>query len=245
LSRFPYLSIIIPARNEENRLPKTLDAVSGFLESQPYSFEILVVENGSNDRTADVAAIFARQHGHIRLLQESQAGKGNAVRAGMLAAEGRFRFMADADLSMPVDQIPRFLPPEQENADIVIGSREAPGSVRFNEPHYRHLGGRFINTMIRLFALPGLHDTQCGFKCFRGQVAEDLFAYQTLQGWSFDIEILYVARKRGYRIIELPIPWYYQTESKVKPVQDAIRMISDIFIIRRNARLGSYDRASG
>ncbi len=242
MSGKPYLTIIIPARNEENRLPKTLGEITRFFRTEPYTFEILVVENASDDGTAQVAAAFAGEHEHIRLLRETRAGKGNAVRAGMLAAYGQYRFMADADLSMPVDQIPRFLPPAQENADIVIGSREAPGAIRYNEPHYRHVGGRMINSLIRLLALPGLHDTQCGYKCFRAEVAQDLFACQTLTGWSFDIEILYIARRRGYTITELPIPWYYQAESKVKPVQDAIRMISDIFKIRRNSRLGIYNR---
>jgi len=114
--------------------------------------------------------------------------------------------------------------------------------VRYHEPFYRHLGGRLINLTIRLLALPGLHDTQCGFKCFHAAVAEDLFPSQTLTGWSFDVELLYIARKRGYRIAEVPIPWYFMTESKVNLIQDTFHMVLDILTVRRNDRQGRYLR---
>jgi len=239
----PFLSIIIPAWNEENRLPDTLETIYEFFSGQPYTFDIHLVENGSTDRTAAVAERFAKDHPLLYIHREPFPGKGNAVRTGMLAASGQYRFMADVDLSMPVDQFPRFLPPQLEDCDIAIGSREAPGAVRYGEPEYRHFGGRLINTLIRSLALPGLQDTQCGFKCFRNEAAMDLFACQTQTGWSFDIEVLYVARLRGYRIIELPIPWHYRSGSKIRPIRDAVRMISDIFRIRRNHRKGLYDRA--
>ena len=161
----------------------------------------------------------------------------------MLAARGEYRFMCDADLSMPVGEIPRFIPPELTDFDLAIASREAPGSIRYDEPYYRHLGGRAINLMIRLLALPELHDTQCGFKCFRGAVAEDLFQRQTLTNWSFDIELLYIAKLRAYRVVELPIPWHFNPESKLNVVQDALRMGLDILQIRRNARQGLYNHA--
>ena len=207
-----------------------------------------MVENGSDDRTAEIAQIFvdrypydpAHRRPNVRLVREAERGKGRAVRRGMLAAAGQYRFMADADLSMPIVELNRFIPPILTGFDIAIGSREAPGAVRYNEPLYRHLGGRLINTVIRLLALPGLHDTQCGFKCFRDSVAEDLFRRLSLTGWSFDIEALYIARQRGYRIVEIPIPWYYTPESKINPVQDALRMALDILKIRRNARRGMY-----
>jgi hypothetical protein len=160
----------------------------------------------------------------------------------MLQASGVYRFMCDADLSMPLNQINRFLPPQLTDFDLAIASREAPGSVRYNEPHYRHWGGRAINLLIRLLALPGLRDTQCGFKCFHHTVAKDLFRRQTLTNWSFDIELLYIARLRGYRIVELPIPWYFNPESKLNVVKDALRMVLDIIHIRQNARLGVYAR---
>jgi len=237
----PYLSIIIPAYNEEHRLPTTLEQVFAFIKAQSYPAEVLIVENGSQDQTFRIAQKFSAQHHQFHALHERGRGKGLAVRRGMLEAQGDYLFMCDADLSMPLDEINRFLPPAIERVDLVIGSREAPGSVRYNEPQYRHLGGRLINLMIRMLALPGLHDTQCGFKCFRRAVAEDLFKYQTLTGWSFDIELLYIARLRGYQIIEIPIPWYFNPESKLNVVQDALQMGLDIFTIKRNARQGFYD----
>ena len=159
----------------------------------------------------------------------------------MLEARGQYRLMCDADLSMPIVEVTKFLSRDTAEFDIAIASREAPGAVRYDEPRYRHLGGRLINLIIRLLILPGLQDTQCGFKCFRAQVADDLFKRQTLLGWSFDIELLFIARRHGYRIIEIPIDWYYRSESKVHALRDAMRMIRDIIQIHRNARRGIYD----
>ncbi len=236
----PFLSIVIPAHNEEIRLPSTLEQVFAFVEAQPYRTEVLVVENGSRDQTLQVAQAFATQHPQLRVLQNNERGKGWAVKRGMLEAAGDYRFMCDADLSMPVTEINHFLPPKLDDFDIAIASREARGSVRYNEPPYRHLGGRAINLIIRALALPGLQDSQCGFKCFCASVAEDLFRVQTMPGWSFDIELLYIARRRGYRVVEIPINWYFGANSKISPLRDALRMIGDIFTIRRNARRGLY-----
>jgi len=238
----PLLSIIIPALNEENRLPSTLEKTFGFFSSQPYEYEVVVVENGSQDRTLQIAQEFASVHPQYRVLHESARGKGLAVRRGVLEARGEYRFMCDADLSMPISEVNRFIPPQITDCDIAIGSREGHGAIRYDEPYYRHAGGRLINLMIRLLALPGLNDTQCGFKCFHCQAAEDIFRYQTLTGWSFDIELLYIARKRGYRMIEIPIPWYFNPQSKLNAVLDSVRMGRDILTIRRNARKGLYDR---
>jgi dolichyl-phosphate beta-glucosyltransferase len=237
----PFLSIVIPAYNEEKRLPKTLEEVFAFLQNQEYEAEVLVVENGSQDCTYAVARQFAEGRDNLIVIQQTQRGKGLAVRRGMLEAHGDYRFMCDADLSMPISEISSFLPPLLQDFDIAIGSREATGSVRYDEPHFRHLGGRAVNTQIRMLALPGLHDTQCGFKCFRSEVAEELFGLQTLTGWSFDIELLFIARKRGYRILEIPIPWFFNPESKLNVVQDAIKMGMDIFTIHLNNLTGKYD----
>ncbi len=236
----PYLSLIIPAHNEETRLPDTLRQVIEFSERQPYTVEALVVENGSRDKTFQIAQGFATHHPQVRVLQNPLCGKGRAVRQGMLEVQGEYRFMCDVDFSMPIDEINRFLPPAVDGYDIAIASREAPGAVRHGEPYYRHFVGRIYNGLIRSLALPGLHDTQCGFKCFRGCVAEDLFSRQTLSGWSFDVEILYIARLLGYKVIELPIHWYYNPESKVKVVRDSVRMGLDLLAIRLNARRGVY-----
>jgi glycosyltransferase involved in cell wall biosynthesis len=238
----PFLSIIIPAYNEENRLPETIARTASFLQTQDYDYEVIVVENGSTDRTLEVAQGCIAGYPAFRVVHLEERGKGRAVRHGMLAARGQFRFMCDADLSMPIEELPRFLPPNFPDADIVIASREALGAVRYNEPEHRHIGGRLINWVIRLLALPGIQDTQCGFKSFRGNVAEELFSCQQMLGWSFDIELLYIARKRGYRIEELPIPWYYSDQSHVSPVKDALRMIWDIFKIRLNTWRGIYGK---
>jgi hypothetical protein len=146
---------------------------------------------------------------------------------------------------MPVGEITRFLPPQLVDYDIAIASREAPGAVRYGEPSYRHLGGRVINWMIRLLALPDLQDTQCGFKCLRDAVAVDLFGSLSLTGWSFDVEMLYLARLRGYRIVEVPIPWYFNADSKINPLKDSMKMGLDILKIRRNARRGLYLKHPG
>lgn len=238
------LSIIIPAHNEENRLPGTLAQVVDFLRAQPYRAEVLVVENGSTDRTLQVAQEWAAAHPILRVLHTDQRGKGLAVQTGMLAAQGEYRFMCDADLSMPIAEVNRFLPPALRDFDIAIGSREAAGAVRYHEPVYRHWGGRLINLLIRTLALPGLQDTQCGFKCFRAAVAEDVFRRQTLPGISFDPEILFIARRRGYRIVEVPIPWYFDPESRIHLVGDTLQLVRDLLTIRRNAREGRYDRVS-
>ncbi|HVN16053.1 MAG TPA: dolichyl-phosphate beta-glucosyltransferase [Anaerolineales bacterium] len=238
----PFLSIVIPAHNEESRLPRTLEQVFAFLAQQTYSAEVLVIENGSSDHTFAIAQSFAESHPQLRILQNPERGKGAAVRRGMLEARGEYRFICDADLSMPIEEIAKFLPPALKDFDIAIGSREAPGSVRYNEPTYRHFGGRGINLIIRFLILPGLQDTQCGFKCFSASAAETLFGLQTLSGWSFDIEILYIARKKNLRIEEVPIHWHYDANSKVRALTDAMHMIEDIFSIRRNARRGVYDR---
>jgi glycosyltransferase involved in cell wall biosynthesis len=235
-----FLSIIIPAYNEEKRLPGTLDQIDRFLQQQVFLAEVLVVENGSQDRTFEIAQAFSQQHPAFRAIHVDRRGKGLAIQCGMLEAHGAYRFMCDADLSMPAGEISRFVPPQLEAFDVAIASREAPGAVRYNEPAFRHVGGRLVNTMIRRLALPELHDTQCGFKSFRAAVAEDLFNHQTMPGWSFDVEVLYVACKRNYRVIEVPIPWYYSSESKVNPVKDTIQMTRDILRIRKNEKEGMY-----
>jgi len=237
---YPFLSIIIPARNEESRLPRALGQVFAFLEKQSYSSEVVVVENGSTDRTLEVAQNFSLKFTNLRILHEDLPGKGRAIRRGVLGSSGMYRFIADADFSMPVEEINRFLPPAC-SYDIAIASREAPGAIRYGEPPYRHFTGRVFNFFIHSLALPGLKDTQCGFKCFRAIIAEDIFRYQTLNGWSFDVEILVIARRRGYSITEIGIPWTFTSGSKINVLRDSWRMFIDLFTIRRNASRGVYD----
>ncbi len=236
-----FLSIIIPAYNEESRLPDTLDKIGSFLDSQDYTSEVWIVNNNSTDRTAEIIKEYTSRFPYMQGLFEEQPGKGAAVRCGMLKARSEYTFMCDADLSMPIEELNNFFPPLMEGIDITIASREAPGAIRYHEPHFRHLGGRLMNWLIQLLILPGLNDTQCGFKCFNSKAAKDLFNHQTLPGWSFDIELLYIARQRGYKIQELPIPWYYHQESKVHAVRDALQILMDIQTIRQNSTQGLYD----
>ena len=240
-SSSPFLSIIIPAHNEENRLPGTLEQMFDFLEKQNFSYEVLVVENGSGDRTFEIARAFADLHPHFHVIQNDSRGKGLAIQRGVREVRGDYIFFCDADLSMPVEEIVKFIPPQLDSVDSAIASREAPGSNRIDEPYYRHLTGRVFNTLIRWLVLPGLQDTQCGFKCIRAKVARDVYPYQTLTGWAFDVELLYIARLHGYQIIEIPIDWYFNADSKINIFRDSPRMFLDLLKIRQNARRGLYD----
>jgi len=236
----PLFSIIIPAHNEELRLKSSLQKIHSFIETQPYEIEVYVVENGSTDRTAEIAVDFAHTHPAFHLIEVPQAGKGRAVRHGILAARGEYRFICDTDLSMPIEELVHFLPEECGPYDIAIASREVPGSRRFGEPLYRHLIGRAFNLLVRLLAVPSIHDTQCGFKSFNASVVDELFNLQMLDGWTFDVEVLFIALKRGYRVIEVPINWYYFPGSKIHVLRDSWNMFIDLFRIRRNWRAGNY-----
>ncbi len=233
---------MIPAYNEETRLPGSLQTIADFVAQKSYSVEVLIVNNNSRDRTGEIIEEYAKRFPFVRGLFERSQGKGAAVRTGMLAARGEYRFICDADLSMPIGEIDKFLPPHQAGYDIAIASREAPGAIRYEEPRYRHLMGRVFNTIVRLFAVPGLQDTQCGFKMFRAEVAENLFPLQTMNGWSFDVEILYAARCWGYRIVEVPIHWYYKDNTRIHPIRDSLDMFTEVFKIRRNGQRGLYKR---
>lgn len=241
-SQTPLLSIIIPAYNEERRLPTTLPQVVAFAEAQDYPAEILVVDNASTDRTPEIVREFMADHPSVALLHQPVRGKGAAVREGMLEGRGELLLIYDADMAMPVEEISKFLPSALGEYDVAIGSREAPGAVRYDEPWYRHLMGRVFNFIVRLLAVPGIQDTQCGFKCFRREVARDLFLTQTLDGWAFDVEVLHIAQRRGYRIVEVPIHWYYGEGSRISAVRDSWSMLLEVLRIRRNGKRGLYER---
>ena len=238
----PLLTIIIPAYNEERRLPRSLEQVVAFVQAQPAPMEVLVVENGSRDRTTQIAEGFAADHAFIRVMH-SEKGKGAAVRAGMMAGRGRYLFICDSDLSMPIAEVHKFLPPMSADYDVAIASREGPGAHRYGEPAYRHLMGRVFNLIVRVLAIPGFQDTQCGFKSFRREVAREVFAALTMTGWAFDVEALFVALQRGYRVVAVPIDWYFDADSRVDPLRDTWRMLRDVFRIRLNGWRGVYNRA--
>jgi dolichyl-phosphate beta-glucosyltransferase len=238
----PYLSIIIPAYNEELRLPVSLQKIDEFLSRQAYSAEVIVVENGSTDHTSELVEQFQASHPYVRLLHSAK-GKGCAVQTGMLAGHGQCLLICDADLAMPIDEVNKMLPVLQDGYDVVIASREGDGAIRFDEPYYRHLMGRVFNLVVRVLAIPGLQDTQCGFKMFRRAAARDVFARQTMTGWAFDVEVLAIALRRGYQVTEVPIHWYFMDDSKISPVRDTFTMVHEVIKIRGNVRRGMYDGA--
>jgi dolichyl-phosphate beta-glucosyltransferase len=238
----PLLSIVIPAHNEESRLPPSLAKIDAFLKTQPYQAEVIVVENGSKDRTVEVAQAFAADHPYVRVIEAPVRGKGLAVKVGMLEAIGDYRFICDADLSMPIEELATFLPPHVDGYDVIIASREGKGANRVGEPEYRHLIGRVNNWIIKLTILRGFEDTQCGFKMFSRKAAEDLFEVQQMTGIGFDIELLFIAKKRGYKIKEVPITWYFDADSRMRLVGDSMYLLAEIWQIRRNWLKGIYAR---
>lgn len=238
---WPYfLSIIIPAYNEERRVPPALDKIVAFLATQSFPAEVLVVDNGSRDRTCEVAAAYADRLAALRVLHEDRRGKGLAVRRGMLEARGQFRFLCDADLSMPIEQVMRFVPPLRTGLDVGIGSREAPQSEVIDRPLRRQMGHAF-NLLVRCLGLSRHRDTQCGFKCFTAAAAQDIFRRQRLDGLAFDAEVLFIAERRGYRVEDVPISWRIDPDTRVRLVIDAVKMGIDLFCVRWNAWRGLYD----
>jgi len=240
----PQISIIIPVYNEARRLPRALDKVLPFLADFRHTWEIIIVENGSTDNTYHIANDYAWENPDVYVIR-SKPAKGQAVKTGMLYASGRWRYMCDVDLSTPIHYLPRFLAMGQgslaeQGAPIVIGSREVQESQRINEPKRRHTMGRAFNRVVQSVLIPGISDSQCGFKLFRGDVVEKLFTQQTLKGWAFDVEILYLARLMNLQVIELGVPWTYDPDSRVRPGRDALAMLRDLWQVKRNALIGVY-----
>jgi len=233
------LSIVIPALNEEYRLPRTLTRLYAYLRAQPYAWEIIVVSNGSTDGTADAVRTAAATMPNLRLIEIAERGKGLAVRTGVHEAGGEVLFICDADLSMPPETLAEFLA-GADRADVVVGSREAPGAARYNEPRYRHFMGRVFNRLVAVVAVSGIKDTQCGFKAFRRQAARHLFAQQVVHGWGFDVELLYLARKFDYTVEEIGIEWHFDADSRVRPGVDTLSMVSEVLLIRMRGLLGRY-----
>jgi dolichyl-phosphate beta-glucosyltransferase len=230
------LSIVIPAFNEERRLGATLAAVASFLAGQPWLWEIRVVDDGSSDGTAGVAEAFATHEPRVVVQREPHRGKGGAVKAGLVAATAEFRFICDADLSMPIEEVARFLPPLASGFDIAIGSREGLRARRIGEPIYRHLMGRLFNRGVQLLVLPGIEDSQCGFKMFSAAAVERIFPHVTVDGWAFDVEVLALARAQRLRVSEVPIEWHYRADSRLNMLRDGWQMLRELWRIRRRTR---------
>jgi glycosyltransferase involved in cell wall biosynthesis len=235
------LSIVIPAYNEAHRLPASLELAQGFLNASGLSAEVLIVDDGSKDDTAAVVEAAQRDWPALKLLRQAHAGKGAAVRLGVAQAVGAQIALADADFSMPITEFRRFMPDALGDYDVAIASREALGARRYGEPEYRHIMGRVFNRLVQWLLLPGIEDTQCGFKFLRHAVAQDIIQQLTIDGWGFDVELLYISRRHGYQIREIGVPWRYGSDSRVSPLRDTLTMIRDIGTVWLNSRKGRYD----
>ena len=232
----PFLSVVIPAYNEEVRLGPTLVRIKDHLAGQSYDSEILVVDNGSTDRTFEVA-----QQGGVEVLEERQRGKGAAVRKGMLAARGRHVLFSDADLSTPIEEVGRLLEALGAGHDIAIASRALPESkLPVRQPWYRELVGRAGNVVVQLVAVRGIADTQCGFKLFRREVAQRLFGAQRMTGIAFDMEILFLGQRLGMKIAEVPVTWIDSPDTRISRVRDSLDALKDLARIRLNWMLRRY-----
>lgn len=246
----PYLSIVIPAYNEAVRLPDTLRAVALFMNAQPYLSEVIVVDDGSDDETAAVASR-AISPGQGCVLREPHRGKGASVRAGMLAARGENVLFTDADLAVPIAEVSRLLAVAATGYGVVIGSREGAGATREGEPIFRHIMGRVFNWLVQVIAVPGINDTQCGFKLFRVETVAAIMPRLRLYGadapevrgarvTGFDVEVLAIARRQGFRIYEAPVQWRYGVQSKVRPLADTFWNLRDVVRVRLNDWRGYY-----
>ena len=232
----PFLSVVIPAYNEESRLGPTLARMKQYLAPQSYTSEILVVNNASTDRTSEVA----RAAG-VPVIDEPRRGKGAAVRTGMLAARGEYALFSDADLSTPIEEVERLLDRLRGGSDIAIASRGLPESnIVKHQPWYRELVGRVGNLFVRLLAVHGIADTQCGFKLFPRELAQKLFRAQRLTGAAFDVELLFMAQRNGLKIAEVPVTWIDSPETRFNRVTDSLDALKDLVRIRVNWLLGRY-----
>ena len=239
------LSIVIPAYNEERRIRPTLIRIDDFLARSGLSYEILVVDDGSTDGTAALVHRLAARRPTMRCLEaRPNRGKGSAVRLGMLAARGAIRLMCDADGSTPAQEIPKLVNPIRlGQTDIAIGSRYADGAtVAQPQPFYRIWWSRLANYVVQRTVVPGIVDTQCGFKAFTADAARGIFRRTRIDGWAFDLEALALARRYGYSIREIAVSWSDDRRSKINPLADAWRVVRELVLIRRNLRRGVYEQ---
>lgn len=237
------LSIIIPAYNEEHRIKKTLLRVDYFLRRSAIDAEVIVVDDGSSDRTAEIVQGFSQNKPYLRLMQNvTNRGKGYSVRRGVAEARGEYVLFADADNSTPIQEVKKLLPYLiSGKIDVAIGSRSMKGSrVRVRQPWPRSMMGKIFNKLVKLFLYRDFVDTQCGFKCFTHRAACDIFSVQRFDRFSFDIEVLAIAKLKCYRIKEVPIVWVNSLKSRVSPFKDAFRMFCDIFRLKFNIYKGKY-----
>lgn len=234
------LSLVIPAYNEQARLPYTLSQIANYVCREHIECEVIVVDNGSDDATSAVVLQATSTFPQLRLLRTDRRGKGCAVRVGARAARGEVLIFADADLSWSVEDLGRFLALVDERHPVVIGSREGLGARRVGEPVYRHLMGRVFNGVVQRLAVPGIEDSQCGFKAFSRGAARAIFSRQRIDGFGFDVEVLYLARRFRFPIQVVPLHWEHKANSRVAPVRDTLLMLSDVVRVRLNDWRGAY-----
>lgn len=227
------ISVVIPACNEESRIARTILEVREYLYAKDLDFEIIVSDNGSSDGTYKVAEEFRRSDKRIKVMRTVKKGKGVGVREGVLASSGDLVLFTDADLSTPIEELDDLRRAIDGGADIAIASRDLPGSrIIKHQSWAREMLGKILNRIIQVLYVPGIHDTQCGFKLFRRRVAQDLFSRQKVDGFLFDAEILYMARKKGYRVEEVPVIWKHFEGSKVSVLRDLPKVAIDLFRIK-------------
>ena len=245
----PSLSLVIPAYNEAGRIAATLETALAFLAAQPYASELILVDDGSGDATAEIARHVVAWHPTTRVVTIPHGGKAGALRAGMRTATMDQVAFSDADLATPLDYLTALRAAVAAGCDVAIGSREGVGARRVGEPFYRHLMGRVFNLLVRLLLLPGIQDTQCGFKLFRREAAVEILRRARLYAepgapiagprvTAFDVELLVVARRLGYRICPVPVVWTYGNRSKVHPARDTWHNVRDALTVRLNAWRG-------
>jgi glycosyltransferase involved in cell wall biosynthesis len=240
------LSIVVPAYNEEHRLPKTLDSIVAYLQTRPYRAEIVVVDDGSSDRTAEVVRAYGQKYPELRRLSNGRnRGKGFSVRHGMLEAGGEIALFTDADLSTPIEEADKLLAAVREQGyDAAIGSRAVDRTlIEVHQPAIREQAGIFFNRFARWIMGVEFSDTQCGFKAFRRDRMRAIFEQQRIERFGFDPEILFLAKRNGLRVAEVPVRWSHDSATKVNVLADGIRMFFELLLIRWNALRGCYPRA--
>ncbi len=237
------ISIVIPVYNEENRINKTLDKIRHFLSNHRLSDEVIIVDDGSTDATYTIVSDYAKRNKNVRIIRNDQnKGKGFSVKRGVLAATGDTILFTDADLSTPIEELKIFLPHLNKH-DIVIASRGLERSrIIVKQPKFRQLLGKIFPFIVQLLLRLNIKDTQCGFKLFRAAAAKEIFSRQRLDGFAFDAEVLFVAKKLGYRIKEIPVEWANVGGSKVKVIRDPFLMLFDVFRVWTYGILGAYNQ---
>lgn len=244
MSKSPKYSIVIPAFNESGRIPATLESILACIRSRGWQAEVIVVNDGSTDSTAQVVREIARRAPEVRLVENpGNHGKGYSVRNGMMQAQGEVVMFTDSDLSAPIEEAELLFDAIQKGADIAIGSRWLErGRQTHRQPLYRQIFGRCFNGVTRMVMRLPFADTQCGFKAFTRSAAQTVFQLQTIERWGFDPEILFIALKRGFHVVEVPVSWAHDERTRMSYLKDGMKMLEELLIIRWNALLGRYNR---